>query len=247
MLLIETVSYVAAPDTGFLRQERRVSSGLNERNGQHHALSARTNAAFPRVPKLPKVRPPRLHQPTVHVTAMVGAVAIVSAVAATTPAPSGSLVRGGDPPGRCASATRATVALRPVEHSRSYGAPTTTTTVAPPPNTTVGDGPGNTQTVLFNDPNGNVQLASPLAGDGIPVTALEAYQNAANSANASHPNCHIPWPLLAGIGRVESDHGRYGGAVLRPDGTSTQPDHRHPAQRQRHRGRHRHRRRHDRR
>ena len=68
-----------------------------------------------------------------------------------------------------------------------------------------------------------MQLASPLAGDGIPVTALEAYQNAANSANTTHPDCHIPWPLLAGIGRVESDHGRYGGAVLRPDGTSTKP------------------------
>ncbi len=77
--------------------------------------------------------------------------------------------------------------------------------------------------MVFNDPNGNVQLASPLAGDGIPVTALEAYQDAANSANVAHPDCHMPWPLLAGIGRVESDHGRYGGAILRPDGTSSKP------------------------
>ncbi len=98
-----------------------------------------------------------------------------------------------------------------------------TTTVAPPAGTSVTTGPGNAQTLLFNDPNANVQLASPLASDGIPVTALEAYQNAANSANATRPDCHIPWPLLAGIGRVESDHGRFGGAVLRPDGTSTKP------------------------
>ena len=182
---------------------------------------SRTTAGFPRVPKLPKAKipQPRLHQPTVHVTAMVAAVAIVSAVAATAPAPSGSLVRGAARP--AAAVTDDGALASGSSTARVYGAPTTTTTVAPPPNTTVGTGPGNTQTVLFNTPDGAVQLASPLASDGIPVTALEAYQNAANSANASHPNCHIPWPLLAGIGRVESDHGRYGGAVLRPDGTST--------------------------
>ena len=32
------------------------------------------------------------------------------------------------------------------------------------------------------------------------------------------PGCHLPWTLLAGIGRVESDHGRYGGSVLGNDG-----------------------------
>ncbi|MGH8862196.1 MAG: lytic murein transglycosylase, partial [Jatrophihabitantaceae bacterium] len=31
----------------------------------------------------------------------------------------------------------------------------------------------------------------------------------------------IDWSLLAGIGREESDHGRFAGAVLHPDGTST--------------------------
>jgi membrane-bound lytic murein transglycosylase B len=182
---------------------------------------SRTTAKFPRVPKLPKIPQPRLRQPTFHVTAMVAAVAIVSAVAVTTPAPSGSLVGGRARP--AAAVTGQSAAGSAPSTQAVYGAPTTTTTAAPPPNTTVGTGPGNAQTVLFNDPNGSVQLASPLASDGIPVTALEAYQDAANSANASHPNCHIPWPLLAGIGRVESDHGRYGGAVLRPDGTSTRP------------------------
>src|SRR5829696_7021376 len=33
--------------------------------------------------------------------------------------------------------------------------------------------------------------------------------------------CGIDWSLLAGIGRVESNHGRYGGAVLGPDGSAT--------------------------
>jgi hypothetical protein len=35
------------------------------------------------------------------------------------------------------------------------------------------------------------------------------------------PGCGIGWWLLAGIGRVESDHGRFAGAVLHADGVST--------------------------
>jgi membrane-bound lytic murein transglycosylase B len=64
---------------------------------------------------------------------------------------------------------------------------------------------------------------SALAADGIPRTALDAYENAAKRAGAQYPNCHLPWPLLAGIGRVESDHGRFAGAVLYSDGTSSHP------------------------
>jgi membrane-bound lytic murein transglycosylase B len=56
-----------------------------------------------------------------------------------------------------------------------------------------------------------------LASDGIPVTALDAYKQAA----ASDPRCHLPWPLLAAIGRVESDDGRFGGSVLYLNGTSS--------------------------
>ena len=32
------------------------------------------------------------------------------------------------------------------------------------------------------------------------------------------PACHIDWALIAAIGRVESDHGRYGGSSLTPAG-----------------------------
>ena len=35
---------------------------------------------------------------------------------------------------------------------------------------------------------------------------------------ATREECGLTWPLLAAIGRVESDHGRYGGAVLHTDG-----------------------------
>jgi membrane-bound lytic murein transglycosylase B len=49
----------------------------------------------------------------------------------------------------------------------------------------------------------------------IPAMALAAYRRAAGQAGASNPGCHLPWNLLAGIGRVESDHGLNAGS--RPD------------------------------
>ncbi|WP_176522773.1 lytic murein transglycosylase [Blastococcus aggregatus] len=67
-----------------------------------------------------------------------------------------------------------------------------------------------------------------LAENGIPNVALNAYRVAATRMNASKPTCGIDWSLLAAIGRVESNHGRYGGATLNPDGTST-PEIRGPA------------------
>jgi hypothetical protein len=59
------------------------------------------------------------------------------------------------------------------------------------------------------------------ADDEIPVTALAAYRAAAKVMRKAAPDCNLRWTLLAAIGRVESDHGRYGGAVLRADGVST--------------------------
>jgi len=50
----------------------------------------------------------------------------------------------------------------------------------------------------------------------VPEAAMRAYRNAADADAA----CGIPWWLLAGIGRVESDHGRYGGASLDSAGLS---------------------------
>ena len=61
---------------------------------------------------------------------------------------------------------------------------------------------------------------SALAADGIPETALIAYQNAASRETVWAPQCHLNWTLLAAIGRVESNHGRFGGATLYADGRS---------------------------
>ncbi len=55
---------------------------------------------------------------------------------------------------------------------------------------------------------------------GIPAAALAAYQRAAQVIDAADPSCHLDWPLIAAIGRVESDHGRYGGNTLGSDGIS---------------------------
>jgi hypothetical protein len=60
-----------------------------------------------------------------------------------------------------------------------------------------------------------------LAANGIPNVALNAYRVAAARMAAAKGECGIDWSLLAGIGRVESNHGRYGGAVLGPDGSAT--------------------------
>ncbi|WP_223164037.1 lytic murein transglycosylase [Nocardioides mesophilus] len=65
-----------------------------------------------------------------------------------------------------------------------------------------------------------VWTVSALASHDLPQAAMRAYQDAAATMARTDPSCQLPWTLLAGIGRVESDHGRYGGSVLSTDGIS---------------------------
>jgi membrane-bound lytic murein transglycosylase B len=58
---------------------------------------------------------------------------------------------------------------------------------------------------------------------GIPARALSAYAEAELTVSVSQPGCHLRWNMLAGIGLIESNHGRHGGATLQPDGTSSVP------------------------
>ena len=59
---------------------------------------------------------------------------------------------------------------------------------------------------------------------GIPERALRAYANAHAAMAATETGCQITWVTLAGIARVESDHGRIGGRVLDvKDGRPTAP------------------------
>ena len=48
--------------------------------------------------------------------------------------------------------------------------------------------------------------AGAIGTTGIPVTVLEAYHRAEQTIAASDPSCHLPWWVLAGIGRIESGH-----------------------------------------
>jgi membrane-bound lytic murein transglycosylase B len=91
----------------------------------------------------------------------------------------------------------------------SDGAPTGAVTLANAPAQTAGPQPA-AETVI-----------SGLAANGIPNVALNAYRVAAARMASAKPECGIDWSLLAGIGRIESNHGRYGGAVLSSDGSAT--------------------------
>ncbi|HXH79689.1 lytic transglycosylase domain-containing protein [Nocardioides sp.] len=55
---------------------------------------------------------------------------------------------------------------------------------------------------------------------GIPSAALAAYQRAEAVINSADKSCELPWQLIAAIGRVESDHGRFGGNTLSDDGVA---------------------------
>src|SRR3954452_8995125 len=57
-----------------------------------------------------------------------------------------------------------------------------------------------------------------LTGSGIPRRVLQAYVAAARGSARIDPSCRLAWPLLAGIGRVETDHGRFGGARVLTNG-----------------------------
>ena len=58
---------------------------------------------------------------------------------------------------------------------------------------------------------------------GIPARALMAYGNAELELRETQPKCRVSWATLAGIGRIESNHGQYGGAVLQDNGVPSKP------------------------
>lgn len=60
-----------------------------------------------------------------------------------------------------------------------------------------------------------------VAGLGIPLAAMDAYLRAEGALAIERPSCGITWWMLAGIGRIESNHGRYGGAQLVQGGNTT--------------------------
>ncbi len=57
----------------------------------------------------------------------------------------------------------------------------------------------------------------------IPARALYAYALADLALRHIEPGCHLSWVTLAGIGRVESDNGQWGGAEILPNGEESKP------------------------
>ncbi len=70
-------------------------------------------------------------------------------------------------------------------------------------------------------PEGSARaIVAGASANGIPDAALTAYRRAAQVIDTADKSCHIEWTLIAAIGRVESDHGRYGNNALTDSGVS---------------------------
>ncbi|MCK9902986.1 hypothetical protein CC117_29210 [Parafrankia colletiae] len=69
--------------------------------------------------------------------------------------------------------------------------------------------------------SGAVPITLSTTAKGIPARVLTAYKEAADQLAADQPGCHLPWELLAAIGKVESGHAA--GRPLAVDGTVTRP------------------------
>jgi len=70
---------------------------------------------------------------------------------------------------------------------------------------------------------GRAELA-PLVGGSMPMVAYQAYRSASDAASTVAGSCAVHWSVLAGIGQVESRHGRMDGAhQVAADGDVTPP------------------------
>jgi membrane-bound lytic murein transglycosylase B len=57
----------------------------------------------------------------------------------------------------------------------------------------------------------------------VPARVLAAYGRAEMWLRFDRPGCRLSWVTLAGIGRVESAHGRFNGSEVAPDGRLPRP------------------------
>jgi len=143
------------------------------------------------------VRPLNQHPAVLGVAAAVAVAVLAGAAAqwARPSNPSGLVVSGGVP-----------------LHAPAAVAPTAQIGQAPATITAPGTPPAYTA------------WAGAVAGQtGVPARALQAYAAGDATLRVEQPGCGLTWVTLAGIGRTESDHGRYRGRTLRGDGTPSTP------------------------
>jgi membrane-bound lytic murein transglycosylase B len=98
-------------------------------------------------------------------------------------------------------------------------------TAWPPSSTPASTPDGKPTTPTGSSSGGAYGIAgtSALTASGIPLGAYRAYQAAAAELARTDPSCRIDWSLIAAIGRVESNHGRYGGSTITAAGLVTPP------------------------
>jgi membrane-bound lytic murein transglycosylase B len=132
----------------------------------------------------------------------------VSAPPATTPLASG--------PNASGSAPIDTSSLIP-EQPPSVDHPSGLPEVGPDAHAARGPD-GNT--VIHENTRERIASVSGTSSYDIPEAALLAYKRAVVVMDQTQPHCNVTWPVLAGIGEVESDQGRYGGARVLSDGTT---------------------------
>lgn len=61
-------------------------------------------------------------------------------------------------------------------------------------------------------------LGEMVQGTDIPIVVFDAYYKASLALEAEQSACGVAWHQLAGIGKVESRHGSFGGNTVGPDG-----------------------------
>ncbi len=63
-----------------------------------------------------------------------------------------------------------------------------------------------------------VLMTTKLSGTDIPVVVFDAYYRTQLRVAEEQPGCQVRWDQLAGIGKVETSHGSFGGNVVGPTG-----------------------------
>ena len=104
------------------------------------------------------------------------------------------------------------LAEAPQEEHLPEGADVPSEAIEAPASVSTGDGLG------LGVAGDTKQIVDNSSTNGIPAAALAAYQRAESVINSADEGCNLTWQLIAAIGRVESDHGRYGGNSLDDNG-----------------------------
>ena len=69
----------------------------------------------------------------------------------------------------------------------------------------------------------DTRLTASVTGTDLSLVVLDAYWRAAARMATLQPACRLSWPTLAGIGRVESGNGTFGGDEVGADGEEATP------------------------